>query len=42
MDIPANHEIYFKKIDPNTNIKIQHFELRPNADDMCVFQVSLC
>jgi hypothetical protein len=33
------HEIYFRKIDPG--LKIKHFELRPNADETCVFQVSL-
>jgi hypothetical protein len=33
------HEIYFRNIEPN--LKIEHFELRPNADDTCVFQVSL-
>jgi hypothetical protein len=32
-----NHEIYFRKIDPN--LEIEHFELRPNADETCVFQV---
>lgn len=33
------HEIYFRKIDPG--IKIEHFELRPNADEVCVFRASL-
>jgi hypothetical protein len=34
-----NLEIYFRKINPDLNI--EHFELRPNADETCVFQVSL-
>ncbi|RJP34989.1 MAG: hypothetical protein C4536_01515 [Actinobacteria bacterium] len=34
-----NLEMYFRKISPD--LKIRHFELRPNADETCVFQVSL-
>jgi len=30
------HEIYFRNIGPNT--KVEHFELRPNADNVCVFK----
>ena len=33
------HEIYFRKID--AGIKIEHLELRPNADKTCVFQATL-
>ncbi len=33
------HEIYFRKID--RGIKLEHFELRPNGDETCVFQASL-
>ena len=32
------HEIYFSKIAPNT--KVEHFELRPNADSTCVFKAT--
>jgi hypothetical protein len=33
------HEIYFRKIAPG--LKIEHFELRPDADETCVFKVEL-
>lgn len=33
------HEIYFRKIAPD--LEIRHFELRPDAHDTCVFQVSV-
>lgn len=32
------HEIYFSNIAPNT--KVEHFELRPNADNKCVFKAT--
>ena len=33
------HEIYFRKIDPK--IKVESFELRPNAKETCVFRASV-
>lgn len=33
------HEIYFRKIAPG--LEIEHFELRPDAHDTCVFQVTV-
>jgi hypothetical protein len=33
------HEIYFRKIAPG--IELKHFELRPDGNDTCVFEVSI-
>ncbi|MBN1573095.1 MAG: hypothetical protein JW984_07865 [Deltaproteobacteria bacterium] len=33
------HELYFRKISPN--IKIESFDLRPNAKETCVFKASV-
>ena len=33
------HEIYFGTIDPNSMIR--HFELRPDGDKTCIFEVSV-